>query len=388
MLPSAYLLLDTIPLTIQGKVDQQALPAPQSDSSMVAHNPYVAPTTPDEKILTEIWEDILEVDRVGVEDNFFELGGHSLSALRLLSKIQSCFARKLKLRVIFESPTIKGLCKIIREAEAASSNALDPLNGKTSPLIKLQSQGDENPLFLVHPVGGTIFWYQSLVRYMDKTRPVYGFQDPGLETGKILFTHFEEMARFYVQCMRAVKPTGPYLVGGASYGANLAVEMAKQLIAEGETIEAVIALDGWAGYPSIMYKREFMQENMWRQHEEFKKQLQNITANISKPIVDLHWQRTHLLADYELVPFEFDLILFKPRETLPALQENDAPDNHWHHYAENLQIISVPGDHASMFDEPHVLVLAQQLDKAIMQSTTYKGLNIEKMVDIRAESLL
>ncbi|MBW8877601.1 MAG: amino acid adenylation domain-containing protein, partial [Acidobacteria bacterium] len=105
MVPSAFVVLDWLPLTASGKVDRRALPAPE----MGERGEYVAPRTEIERWLCEIWEELLGVERVGIEDNFFDLGGHSLLATQVVSRVRSALGVEVPLRTIFECPTIEGL---------------------------------------------------------------------------------------------------------------------------------------------------------------------------------------------------------------------------------------------------------------------------------------
>ena len=113
MVPRAFVFLEQFPLTPNGKVDRKALPAPEWTRGTIG---YVAPRTPVEAKLAEVWADVLQVDQVGVEDNFFELGGHSLLATRLLSQVRTTFHVDVPLRAIFAAPTISGLAGLIEAA--------------------------------------------------------------------------------------------------------------------------------------------------------------------------------------------------------------------------------------------------------------------------------
>ncbi len=105
MLPSAFVFLEAIPLTANGKIDRRALPIP-SDLRPELENAYVAPRTPSEEILAGLWSEVLGVQQVGVHDNFFDLGGHSLLATRLASRIRETFEVEIPLRAVFEAPTV------------------------------------------------------------------------------------------------------------------------------------------------------------------------------------------------------------------------------------------------------------------------------------------
>ncbi|HEY0602634.1 MAG TPA: amino acid adenylation domain-containing protein, partial [Herpetosiphonaceae bacterium] len=125
MVPSAFVVLDAIPLTAHGKVDRRALPAPDSARPM-PEDTFVAPRTADEEIVAQIWAEVLHLDRVGILDNFFGLGGHSLLATQVISKLRAAFQIELPLRVLFETPTIAGLSERIAAARYDTAALLSP----------------------------------------------------------------------------------------------------------------------------------------------------------------------------------------------------------------------------------------------------------------------
>jgi amino acid adenylation domain-containing protein len=117
MVPSAFVPLDAMPLTPNGKIDRKALPAPDGDHQSEAT--YRAPHTPEEELLASVWSQLLQVDRVGLDDHFFHLGGHSLLATRVVSRVRELFGVKLALRSVFEAPTLAGMAQKIVAARSA-----------------------------------------------------------------------------------------------------------------------------------------------------------------------------------------------------------------------------------------------------------------------------
>jgi acyl carrier protein len=112
MVPTAYVFLKQLPLTANGKLDRRALPAPERRSAEI-EKIFVAPRTPVEQTLAEIWSEILQVERVGIDDNFFDLGGHSLLATQVMSRVRTVFEIEIPLRSLFESPSVAGLAERI-----------------------------------------------------------------------------------------------------------------------------------------------------------------------------------------------------------------------------------------------------------------------------------
>ncbi len=111
MVPAVFVMLEEMPLSPSGKIDRKALPAPELDRS--GGNEFVAPSTPTEELIAEIWAEVLEIEQIGVFDNFFELGGHSLTGVKLQSRIQDAFQIELPLNKLFEVPTVAELANLI-----------------------------------------------------------------------------------------------------------------------------------------------------------------------------------------------------------------------------------------------------------------------------------
>jgi len=124
MIPQAFVLLDSLPLTPNGKVDRKALPSPDATTRNLA-NSFVLPRNPIEAQLTQIWSEVLGLERIGVKDNFFELGGHSLLATQVLSRINSAFELDLSVQIMFESPTIAGIAAYIQAVDWAAQDRSD-----------------------------------------------------------------------------------------------------------------------------------------------------------------------------------------------------------------------------------------------------------------------
>ncbi|MEY3330349.1 MAG: amino acid adenylation protein, partial [Cyanobacteriota bacterium] len=113
MVPNAFVILEALPLTTNGKIDRRALPPPESGSEV--SDKYVAPRTPMEEILVTIWSEVLKVEKVGINDNFFELGGHSLLATQLVAQIRDRLKIELPLRQLFNTATLAELAQGIEQ---------------------------------------------------------------------------------------------------------------------------------------------------------------------------------------------------------------------------------------------------------------------------------
>ncbi len=124
MIPNAFVILDALPLTANGKIDSRALPPPESSSE--PSDKYVAPRTPIEDILVTVWSEVLKVEKVGINDNFFELGGHSLLATKLVAQIRDRLKVELPLRQLFNSATLAELAQGIEQLKQQKSDTIVP----------------------------------------------------------------------------------------------------------------------------------------------------------------------------------------------------------------------------------------------------------------------
>jgi amino acid adenylation domain-containing protein len=227
--PSLIIFLESLPLNPNGKVDRSALPVPGDQLRAGA----IPPRDIQELQLVSIWEKVLDVHPVGVTDDFFELGGHSLLAVRLLTLIERRLGRRLPLATLFQARTVERLAAWLREREPAIPLCLVPL----------QEGGSGPPRFWVHPVGGTVFSYTELAAHLASDRPFFAFQAPGLAGEGPPLESIDALAVHYMAELRAVRPSGPYHLGGWSLGGVVAFEMARRLREEGEEAEELVLVD-------------------------------------------------------------------------------------------------------------------------------------------------
>ncbi len=391
MLPSAFVVLDALPLTPNGKVDKRSL----STNQVIRQNntkSLIAPRNFTELSLVKLWENLLKTNLIGVTDNFFDLGGHSFLAVRLMAQIQDKFGHNLSLSTLFENPTIEKLAPIISQRSHENSN---------SPIVAINSSGSKIPFFCMHGAGGGINNYFKLSRRLGEDYPFYALEHtPDKEKTEIL--SLEKTANNYLQEIRKVQPNGPYLLGGHCYGGVLAFEMAQQLQRQGETVDLLVVIDAILLETRIESTKDDDAKFLLRMAESIKtdnnidfsipfEELRDLSLNEQLDLINkkanfifsdteiedfisyykLFKADVQAMRDYVPLLYPQPITLFRAKEEIIHDFDNpewntDDPLLGWGKYSSQpIQVIEVPGDHFSIFVEPHIQELAKHLKNSI-----------------------
>jgi amino acid adenylation domain-containing protein len=239
MVPSQIVFRDRMPITSNGKLDRNALSVPMRASRV----PSIVPSSPEEKTLLEIWRELLGKNDIGVDDNFFELGGHSVLAIMLLGKMKERFGIEIPLSTVLERPTISAL---------ASAISATHVQRTARHLLVLHAHGPRPPIVLVAGVGGYAFTYKNFPSLFGRDQPVLALQSIGAEDeSELVDRSIEEMGEIYEPEVLAASPGDrPFVLGGFSFGALPAFEIARRLVRSGRSVPLLVSFEGFApGYP-------------------------------------------------------------------------------------------------------------------------------------------
>jgi thioesterase domain-containing protein/acyl carrier protein len=226
MVPAAVVRVPALPVTVSGKLDTRALPAPEYRAAK-----YRAPGNPTEQALADLYGRILGIERVGVDASFFDLGGDSISAMRLIAAVNAELHGDLAVSTVFQAPTVRTLAERL-----LTNTAREP---EIVP-VQILKNGTGVPLFCLHAVSGVSWPYQALGAHVD--RPIIGIQQ-ALHGDETEPGSLREMAATYADRIQAHQPSGPYHLLGWSFGGVVAHEVAVELQRRGGTVERLILLD-------------------------------------------------------------------------------------------------------------------------------------------------
>lgn len=390
MLPSAYVYIDEIPLTLNGKIDRKALPD-INKGMCESKEEVVSARTPIESYLINIWSQILEADRVGIQDNFFELGGDSLLAIQVIALIRNRYKVELSLHQIYEYPEIRQMAKVIKDTKRSCT---------WSSLVLMRTEGTGTPVFFIHPGDGQIVKYNDLVQRLSGDIRCYGLQSRGLNTNMPLHGSIEEMASDYIREIMDVQPEGPYVICGYCMGGYVAFEIARQLIAADKQVAELMLIN------SQTLEKEFYKDkmNMFRIYmillgismdnleadfvtKVVEKDPDNIIATVFemgsssgilpqnmmfsqfKQLIAVLNNNVEIMCRYDLGKYPGKITLFRVKEQYSYY--DDKPDfvDMWKNIAgSGFDVEDIPGDHFSCMEEPNVAVLAEKIKKALKVS--------------------
>jgi thioesterase domain-containing protein/acyl carrier protein len=413
MVPASYVMLDAMPTNINQKVDRLAL----SKGTALKLSPVTdadPPRTERERRLVAIWERVLDVKGIGIRDEFFEIGGDSLRSVALMAAIDKELGVALPVSTLLTEPTIEGLAALLDVDQRGDTVA--------SSLVCLR-RGDDTrpPIFFVHDGDGESMPYRNLALRLDGGHSVYGLHPKSNAHHPILHTRLDDMVSYYVAQIRSVQPHGPYFLGGLCIGGFLAFEVARKLVAQGETVGPLALIDvahvttpkrsvatrrfkrlssvfrEGAGSPrsqqvasvvltSVKRLRNVVEYEVRNRYGREKNRLMlqlfryylDRDAPVPPFLRNISVDTTLRFAEKEYVvpaPYQGEVLLFRATASDPALDGlvDDTPYIEifedpmlgWGNKASQLQSYDISAGHSSMLREPSVRLIATTLQRHI-----------------------
>jgi non-ribosomal peptide synthetase component F/thioesterase domain-containing protein len=357
-----------------------------SKASVEVKRQYVAPRNDDEIRLTEIWQNILQVPRVGVHDNFFELGGHSLLAAQLVSQVKAQFGITIDLSLLIVAPTIEQLAGKLRQS----------LQKNRSHLVAIREAGVKPPLFCIHGGGGHLLDYRDMIEALPGEQPVYGLR--ASDVSEAYPETVEELAEQYLLEIQGIQEHGPYQICGLSFGGLVAFEIARRLAEKGERVGFVALFDtgNWSHYRNLspakmaQFRRTYMIDRLKKYgrnliqarfddfaadaHQFITSRLNAILWKVSRRACGLlnlpvpKIVRSNIVVfsavgqNYVPKAYPGQLLLFRAEGR--TAEYGDDLTLGWTDIArEGVVVHQVPGSHLSIMRKPHVDRLVEKLNQ-------------------------
>ncbi|MCC3422540.1 MAG: acyltransferase domain-containing protein [Microcoleus sp. PH2017_01_SCD_O_A] len=374
--------------------------SPNVDSAQLHSRPnlqntYSVPRDEMEQTIATIWQEFLGIEQVGIDDDFFDLGGDSLLAVQLITKLNEKLQKNLSPHSLLQSSTIAALAELIKDDSGLSaSDNQQSQSASESLLVEIRRGSLKQPLFLVHPVGGHVYIYRDLARYLGSERPIVGIQAPASVDETDASITVEAMATRYIEALQIRQPEGPYFLGGSSFGGTVAFEMAQQLNAIGQKVALLTLIDtpgpgqmpvleteddtailvyilgvGFDLSLSLDVLQQLEQdEQLLYFLEQVKIANRVVPPDFGLPEIRhfLHLFKVHGQAMRNYIPQAYPgrIIFFRASEQNEVNPKN--PELPWIEVAGGgIEVREVPGNHITMNYPPHVQVMAQQLREYI-----------------------
>jgi acyl transferase domain-containing protein/thioesterase domain-containing protein len=368
------------PTVSQADADGRVLAPPNGYSRQTGE--LEAFDNPTEAKLARLWEDVLGIESIGPTQNFFELGGHSLLLIRLLVKIENCFHRRLRIANVFEAPTVRTLAAVICAGEAPP---------EIGELIPIQHLGTRDPFFVVG--GGPVF--RPLAEHLGLDQPVFSLL-PQADVSKLTTPYqLSELADQIVGKLVLHSHRGLYYIGGWCLGGVLAFEVARQLIARGREVGLLVLFDSpTPTFFAISYGKErwrYLYHLTLRHLSKLAKmrskdwlaytyeglqgawgKVRNLKPETRSPLDGQDRVLLNAAINYRAEPVPVPTVLFLSKERAKGHYWDIQFD--WKKFISGtLDVHEVPGDHRSMFTDPHVRILAAELGKYLGEDLRSSG---------------
>ncbi|NJQ04836.1 amino acid adenylation domain-containing protein [Streptomyces lonarensis] len=393
LVPATVTCVPRLPLTASGKRDDRALlelRGRQEDAPRDA----TAPADDEERSVARVVTEVLGLPSIGVHEDLFDRGCTSLHSVRIVTLLQERTGVDVPLPALVREPTVAQLAVRVRQAENQAH---------VDPVVTLRDGGANPPLFLVHPIGGSVVCYQRLLPHLPHDRPVHALQAVGDSGEAGGHSTMADIAAAYVREIRRVRPHGPYLLSGWSFGGLVAFEMGRQLREAGEEVPPVVLIDpialrrgeregldegimlAWFFWELLLphHRGERPMEALPPELTDERERTRWITRaarragalpeGMGSDVVHAlyrtfvaHWRAT--LA-YRPEGADDDVVLLRSTEPLPdVLREaherlstahrDDA--NGWREWTSGeVRVVEVGGDHLTLMEEPHVATVGR-----------------------------
>lgn len=386
LVPNTINLIESLPTTLNGKIDRKALLKPEVPKNKVVE--FTLPRNKTEQIVADIWQNCLEIDQIDIFSDFFELGGHSLIAVKMMSLIEEKTKKRLPLSSLFEYSTVEKLSILLNMNEHTPENSLIPM----------RTEGNKSPIYFIHGAGLNVLIFNQLVSNMSDSQPAFALDGTNLtnidDPSSITM---EEIATNYVDIIVKANPNGPYAIAGYSFGGFIAFEMARQLVDRGKKVSMLAILDTYVS-PQHFYLSPIRKKlaGLWYRNMRRLTYFKEMVGSLEKAKVHFNRKKDFLLHQYlnkkrfetiekevehqqylkvipkinniinryRLTPHNLEIDLFRANSN-----DDFKLDNTYFGWKEialkGVNVYDIPGGHLNIFDHPNVIEFANLLQNVL-----------------------
>ncbi|MCL5261265.1 MAG: amino acid adenylation domain-containing protein [Gammaproteobacteria bacterium] len=362
--PSFVVILDSMPLNSNGKIDRKQLPKPQSLDLSSSVKAKILPHNRIERMLFHIWQDVLGSSPLGIDDDFFLVGGSSLLAVNLMLKVNHTFNLKKSVAWIFTENTIKKQAMAIFDTKFLS---------QYKPIYQFNENSGKTPLIFIHPGLAGAENYFGLASVLNKNQPFYIIDYYNLYSGEKYLETVEDIASKYIGYLRSLKIKGKICIGGWSLGGLIAYEMARRLDPQEMQVSAVLMIDTFLlNNEDVAFRDKIsnlMGDGFWdnvvyEHHKDKIKEISSIEGQMTK--------------NYKPRRYDGKLVLYKCIN--PNLTANDAkhyelnimreywqylinkPTNGWMEIAPQISVKTIDCHHLTVLQPGNLKMIAALLE--------------------------
>jgi acyl-coenzyme A synthetase/AMP-(fatty) acid ligase/thioesterase domain-containing protein/acyl carrier protein len=384
-IPARFTMVAALPRNALGRVDRTRLPETAGRRPEL-FTAYVPPETNLEARLVEIWQGILKVEPIGINDNFFDLGGDSLNAVELALEMERLAGCSFSVSDFLAVPTISQLVELVRRPDPDRPHRT---------ILPVKPGGSRPPFYAVSPGVDNALIFRYLASYLDQDQPFFAIRRNRQANGGRIPENIEQIVENDLAELLLHQPAGPYYLGGYSFGAYLAVELARQLVKKGHRIGLLALFDcpsrpGWWGVLSTLKERAayvyfVLKNGEGKFHERFYHNFRTWLRNRFLNARAAWWgsgsrtgpgdarQRLHrsrvpymagkrAMKKYRPSPYPGTITFFQT-EIFKYV-----PEKQWRKVAAEMKVHRVQGTHHTLLHEPHVAGLAELFNRELEQA--------------------
>ncbi|MCO8122154.1 amino acid adenylation domain-containing protein [Stieleria sp. TO1_6] len=396
--PGTITVVDALPLGSSGKIRRDQLPEPAATAA--DSRAMIKPSNALQSYLQKRFAESLGQDTISIDLNYFEAGGTSLQAAMLTAQLSSDLGVAVPTALLFDLGDVVSVADRLAQlyrplisdrfgddsivSEDAGESGLD----NSTLLTEFYPRQDATPLFMIHPPGGIVLCYREIAQQLDSALSLVAVRSRGLHGDEPLPGTIAEMASDYIAAIRTRAASGPYWIGGWSLGGVVAYEVARQLIADGDSVSGIILLDSALPQQSDTdatsagqeygidltlaqlselsddQQLPFLYEHATRLGVLVDDTPEEVVTKVIRDLQTLFSHHVSLCQAYRLAALDVPTLLIRPSD-VPGTSD-PRPDRGWGNWVGDVTVGTASGHHHSMVQQPGAKQIANQIQQFVI----------------------